>query len=89
MAEFNVSGDSNNYISAAAWETINYLYYKWGINKTHTVKVTVTDKPDEKQEMPCLSCYRMEMCKKENHTCGHLKAWQEKGYFDPNSCSWK
>ena len=94
MPDPNPIGDSSHYISAEAYELVEYLYYDWNIYKENQkVKVergyrSLSSMAND-EEMPCSNCHSKALCAEDGYSCNHMKEWVTKGKYDKTSCSWK
>ena len=80
------SVDSDCYISASAYEVINYLYYAWNIYKEHEMEVRVEPVYGQyisKMDRPCDSCFRYKRCSIGGFECNQYKQWVDSGKYDP------
>ena len=87
------SVDSDCYISAGAYEVIEYLYFAWGIYKEHENEKREFEPTYgqyvSKMERPCVGCHSYKLCAEDGMECRHFRQWKDTGKWDPSSCSWK
>ena len=95
MPDHNPIGDSGQFITAEAYELLDYLYYAWGVynekNREQEPKrgykslsAMVND-----EEIPCKGCHSYKLCAEDGMECRHFRQWKDTGKWDPLSCSWK
>ena len=95
MPDHNPIGDSGQFITAEAYELLDYLYYAWGVynekNREQEPKrgYKSLSAMENDQEQPCINCMSRELCIDDGYECSHFKQWASKGKYDPKSCSWK